>query len=92
MEPGTRSYEARQPTGDIPVSNRVLREPEMPPAAKSENAIRAIIIRQLNRGYVVEVGCQTFAIGTSGELISKLTEYISEPEKTEKKWFNKELF
>ncbi len=57
-----------------------------------ENKIRQINIEEVNRGYIVRVGCHTFAIGTKAELISNLTEYINEPTKTEKKWFSGELF
>lgn len=56
------------------------------------NKIRQINIEEVNRGYFVRIGCQTFAIGTKAELISNLTEYINEPTKTEKKWFSGELF
>lgn len=60
--------------------------------SNGDNKIRRLVVTEISRGYVVEVGCQTFAIETKAQLISKLSEYIMEPEKTEQKWFKKELF
>jgi hypothetical protein len=57
-----------------------------------ENKIRQINIEELNRGFIVRVGCHTFAISTRAELTTKLTEYINEPIKTEKKWYKGDLF
>lgn len=66
---------------------------ETPPAAPLvKNMIREINIRQLDKGYVVQVGCHSFAIETPMHLVQKLTEYINEPAETEKKWFDGKLF
>jgi hypothetical protein len=54
--------------------------------------LRSINIEPLNRGYVVRVGCQTFAIGTKKLLLVKLTEYLTDPQGTESKWNKGELF
>lgn len=54
--------------------------------------LRSINIEPLNRGYVVRVGCQTFAIGSKKLLLAKLTEYLTDPQGTENKWNNGELF
>lgn len=59
---------------------------------RQENKIRQINIEEVNRGYIVRVGCHTFAISTKAELTTKLTEYINEPAKTEKKWYSGDLF
>jgi hypothetical protein len=59
---------------------------------RQENKIRQINIEEVSRGYIVRVGCHTFAISTKAELTTKLTEYINEPTKTEKKWFSGDLF
>ena len=69
-------------------------ESEYPPQSTigTSNKLRRLEVNELNRGYVVTVGCHQFAIETSAQLISKLTEYINEPAKTEAKWFNKQLF
>jgi hypothetical protein len=60
--------------------------------AKSSNKINTIEIEELNRGYIVRVGCQRFAFSQKEELVKKLTEYINEPYKTEKKWYEGSLF
>jgi hypothetical protein len=62
------------------------------PTPMVENKIKQINIEELNRGYIVRVGCHTFAISTKAELTTKLTEYINEPAKTEKKWYSGDLF
>lgn len=51
-----------------------------------ENHIRSISIRQLNYGYVVEVGCQTLAIENSSKLIALFAEYVADPFATEQKY------
>lgn len=49
-------------------------------------------ISQLDYGYVVSVGCKSFAIETPEKLLAYLTEYITKPGETEKKFYAKELF
>jgi len=56
------------------------------------NEIRQINIEGLNHGYVVRVGCHSFAIETKAQLIAQLSAYIQEPALTEKKWFDGKLF
>lgn len=56
------------------------------------NEIRQISIEGLNHGYIVRVGCHSFAIETKAQLIAQLSAYIQEPALTEKKWFNGKLF
>lgn len=55
-------------------------------APDSPTTIREIKIEQLNYGYIVKVGCSSFAIETAERLIEKLSEYIKEPQATESKW------
>lgn len=52
------------------------------------NKIRDVRIEQLNYGYIVRVGCHSFAIETKEKLINLLSEYMGSPEITEKNWFN----
>lgn len=59
---------------------------------QEDNRIRKITIEELNRGFIVNVGCSTFAFSTKDELITILTEYINEPNLTEKKWHAGDLF
>ena len=56
------------------------------------NAIRDVYIKQLNRGYVVNVGCHSFAFSTKEEMMEKITAYINSPAETEKMWYKGELF
>jgi len=58
----------------------------------SKRKIRDINIRQLDHGFVVEIGCQTFAIESASTLIAKLSEYILLPEEIEVKWAEGKLF
>lgn len=48
--------------------------------------IRPIQIEQLDRGYVVQVGCQRIVIVSASELISSLATYISSPNDTERRY------
>ena len=67
-------------------------DPQPVPTTVTNNKIRQINIEEVSRGYIVRVGCQTYAIENKAQLISKLSEYINEPEKTEQTWFKNELF
>ena len=80
---------------EIPVREQVQIETDghlSTEAPKPSNQIRHIGIQEVNRGYVVTVGCHTFAFETKESLIEKLTGYINNPQNTEDKWFKKELF
>ena len=66
-----------------------LRNEPQPLAAASQ--AREINIRPLNHGYVVNIGCQTFAIESIEKLISNLEKYLNSPIETEKKWFSGNL-
>lgn len=48
--------------------------------------ISDIVIKELDYGYLVKVGCQSLAIGNQKELLSWLTEYIRDPDGVTKKW------
>jgi len=56
------------------------------------NIIRNITIQQLNYGYIVQVGCHSFAIENAAQLITKLSAYILQPAETEKLWQEGKLF
>lgn len=58
----------------------------------SNRDIRNIQIDPLDRGFVVRVGCQTFAIEDKGVLIAKFIEYINNPIATEQKYKEGKLF
>lgn len=48
-----------------------------------------INIESLNRGFVVQVGCQSLAVSTKQELIKLFTAYMENPEKVETDWMIK---
>ena len=54
--------------------------------------IREINIRQVNYGYVVNVGCHTFAIESVARLSEMLNKYLLQPNATEKLWYDGTLF
>lgn len=56
------------------------------PVPMNDNMIRSINVRQLNHGYIVEVGCQTLAIESSTKVVALLSEYIYNPLATEEKY------
>ena len=60
------------------------------PQRKSK--IRQINIEELSRGFIVRVGCQTFAVSTKKELVSELLTYIDDPAETERRWEADNLF
>jgi hypothetical protein len=49
--------------------------------------IRDVKINQVNYGYIVNIGCHTFAFETAERLIEKLGIYLKEPNKTERSWY-----
>lgn len=63
-------------------------------ANSPENKLKAreITIRELNVGYIVNVGCQGIAIRSQEELLSLLTTYIQDPKGTEEKYHSGQLF
>lgn len=61
-------------------------------APTAPNKSRQIGIRELSRGYIIDVGCQSFAFESTDLLLIKLGEYLKNPEATEKKWYAGKLF
>jgi len=54
--------------------------------------IREIIIKQVNYGYIVNVGCHTFAVESVVRLNELLNAYLLQPDATEKSWYDGTLF
>lgn len=48
--------------------------------------ISDIIIKEIDYGYIVKIGCQTLAIESQIKLTKWLTEYIANPDAVTKKW------
>ena len=66
------------------------REPRRSPIIQqptvADNRARIVRIIPLNHGYMVEIGCQSFAIETSSKLLANLHEYLNSPQEVEKLW------
>jgi hypothetical protein len=58
-----------------------------PPQVR-RNKFRSIKIEGMDAGYIVNIGCQTFAIESKQSLITKLSAYINDPENVEIAWMN----
>lgn len=56
-------------------------------APMSSKKARDINIQPMDFGFLVRVGCQSFAIESVDKLISNLNEYLKDPQKVEKSWF-----
>ena len=52
----------------------------------NNNNIYDINIKQLSYGYVVNIGCQSFAIENSETLIKGLSNYLKSPSECENIW------
>lgn len=48
---------------------------------------KKIIIDKLDYGYVIKIGCQSFAIESEKKVLSGLTTYLNNPSEEEKRWF-----
>ncbi len=68
-------------------------EPVLTPAPEpAPDRIYSTSIRQVDHGYLVEVGCKTFAIENSTKLISLLSAYLLQPGATQKLYEQGKLF
>lgn len=81
----TVADEYREPQGDTECTER----PEDPIIRHGK--IRDISIKGLNFGFVVNIGCQNFAVETPEKLCTKLLEYLKSPNSIEKRWFSGEF-
>ena len=53
----------------------------------SSSKPREINIQSLDYGYIVNVGCQSYAIEGIEKLITNLEAYLKDPNMVERKWF-----
>ena len=75
-----------------PHANRQIERLRNAPIPEGQSAqAREINIRPLNYGYVVNIGCQMFAIESVEKLISNLEKYLNSPNESEKEWFSGNL-
>jgi hypothetical protein len=62
-----------------------------PPAPCGSGKIKEIRITQVDHGYIVNVGCQTFAIESAKRLVKNIEKYFESPEEIEQAWMSKNL-
>ena len=55
------------------------------------NRINDLVIKQMDLGYLVKVGCQTLCLETKERLIQLFTAYVNDPKKTIDKYYKDEL-
>lgn len=91
MEEYRDERDADEDTGTAPDEAAPNRNYDRPVESESINIIKKITIEQLQYGYIVKVGCHTFAIETHKRLSKVLAEYLADPSGTENKWFSNEL-
>jgi len=85
----------RDSYGDMPAPNRpeqLISEARTTIRDPNYNKMKPIQINQVDQGFVVVVGCQTLAIETKQQLISKFIEYVNAPAETEAKHLEGKLF
>lgn len=66
---------------EIPTATQAMNSelaPHLPDATQNKFNY-SISIEPLNRGFVVRVGCQTFAFETHEKMLKYLTEYLTNP-------------
>jgi hypothetical protein len=61
------------------------------PAAPTPSKPRSISIEPKDHGFIVTVGCQSFAIEKISTLIRNLEKYLEHPVATEQKWLSGKL-
>lgn len=59
---------------------------------RDNTAQHMVDIRQVNNGYIVNVGCQTFVFEKLGVAMTYLSMYFEDPEGTERKFRDGTLF
>lgn len=52
------------------------------------NQLHTINIRPLHYGFIVEVGCQTFAVEKVEDLVSRLSAYLTTPNEVAFNWLH----
>lgn len=73
---------------DEPSINEVRNyEPVANCCDKEVYVFRPLKIEKLNFGYLITIGCHTFAIETKERLAKLVSDYILDPSTTEKKWW-----
>ena len=56
------------------------------PTMPASYMMRPVSIEECNRGFIVKVGCHTFAFSRMEEVIANVSEYLRDPIGVEKLW------
>lgn len=72
----------------IPYNNNLAAEGSGISADNTFMPSYEVTVRSLNYGYIVTVGCNSFAIETSEDLTKSLTAYFLNPRETTLLWHN----
>jgi hypothetical protein len=72
--------------------NPVAADIDERPVQDSNSYIYPINVRALDKGYIVEVGCKSFAITSKTELIGLFSKYIHNPQETTALYHSNKLF
>jgi len=59
---------------------------------RQREKIKSIHVREVDVGYIVEVGCAVFAIETKSQLVAKLNDYLNRPDDVERLWKEEGIF
>lgn len=70
---------------DVPASS-------MGNVESNKQKIHSINIEELDYGYILRVGCKSFAFIDKQLMLDYLTKYMDNPQEMENKYYNNELF
>lgn len=87
----TESYGIEENDMEMVMEERVDVFTPQPIPERSERG-RNVLIRPLHNGYVVKLDCHEFAFETSERAMKYVSEYLKDPQGTEKKWWDNKLF
>lgn len=73
-------------------ASECLNEYATPSPIMHHEKMREINIREVNKGFILNIGCHTFAFTKTSDFIPELTKYLTNPQETEKDWFSGDLF
>jgi len=76
---------------ETPLTKEDSYQPSATTAQMGHEKARTVGIDQLDFGYIVRVGCQSFAIQSIDVVIEMLNEYLHTPSAVEAKWRAGEL-
>lgn len=89
-EPKYKNMQENQHTGAT-CNEMPYPQPQQPMQTTEKPRIYSITLRQLDHGYIVQVGCKDFAIETPEKLSGLLAAYLANPEEIQKKYFEGKL-